>query len=405
MVTASAALVDFLASGAPCWQADLYTFSLLDGSVLRCSSHDRPITYGGDVYAALGPYIERSAIKLGLGLTASKIDVAIIADSNALVESQAILLTIAQGKWTQAGVTVRRGFMPTPGDCNLGGAGDGTIIRFVGQVGAISEVGPLHAKFEVRDLLWQLNRPLPQNLYQPGCWHRLFDAGCTLHEADFTSTGTVASGSSTTVIHTGLTNDSNIPGPPASAPTLSSTAGPVAIPAATYYVTVTYTTALGETVASAEASITVVAGRVVKVNSPASATGATGWNCYVGLGAGNEQRQNGAPIAIGTDYTMPAEGFYLSGILPPAFPTNGYWAQGVITFTSGPLAGTSAYVIASDGSGAVQLEVPLPIAPAAGVGFRIIPGCDKMPSTCQGKFNNLIHISAFPHVPTPEAGI
>jgi hypothetical protein len=404
LVSSSSALVDFLASGAPFYGADLYAFTLVDGTSFRCTSFDRSITYGGQVYSAFGPYIQRSKIKLAVGLVSSAVEIDIIADPGFQVESTPILVAIAQGRFAAAGITIRRAFMPTPGDTNLGGLGDGTIVRFAGSVGAVTEVGPLNAKLEGRGIVYQLNRPLPKILYQPGCWHSLFDAGCALAAGSFTHTGSVFAGSSTTVVNTGLTNDVGIAIAPASACTLSDTAGGN-LPAATYYVQATYVTALGETIAGPESNRAVAAGRLLTVGSPPAVTGALAWRVYIGLGSGDEEKQNAADIAIGTGFTLSTNGAGQSGIIPPDFPTNGYWAQGVITFTSGVLIGQSAYIIASNPAGAVSLEVPLPAAPATGDTYSIIPGCDKSFATCGSKFSNTANFSGFPYTPTPEAGI
>ena len=97
-----------------------------------------------------------------------------------------------------------------------------------------------------------------------------------------------------------VSNDPNVMidgagiGAPGSAPTLSQfpagstfQSGTSNLPAATYFVKVTYITAWGETTPSAEASLAVTAGNYLYVAPPApSATQApyvTGYNVYVGL--------------------------------------------------------------------------------------------------------------------------
>ncbi len=92
-----------------------------------------------------------------------------------------------------------------------------------------------------------------------------------------------------------------------SAPTLSQTAGG-SIAATTYYVVVTYVTALGSTVESSRSSLAVSANNLLSVTSPSSATGATGYNVYVSTASGTELLQNASPIAIGTNWTEPTSG-------------------------------------------------------------------------------------------------
>ena len=98
-----------------------------------------------------------------------------------------------------------------------------------------------------------------------------------------------------------VSNDPNVMidgtgiGAPSSAPTLSqfasipgSTGADSMLPADTFFVKVTYITKWGETTASAESSLAVLAGNYLYVAVPAptaaQAPYVTGFNVYVGLG-------------------------------------------------------------------------------------------------------------------------
>lgn len=437
--TASPALIAFLGTKKPFFTADLYTITPVGGSPFRCTTFDRAIQYSGQIFrvARFGvgnnvPSFSRSKVRMAVGLVASKVDVQVQAGPDALIAGQPILQAIANGDLANAAVSIRRAFM-TYADvhfndgapaaalgwpagvavCNLTGepvTGDGTLLWFAGNIGEVQSVQTILATFEVRDLIYDLNRTTPKNLLGPGCWHQLFDLGCTLSPSGsfggnpFSATGTVAAGSTTQVIQTSLTNSSG-PAAPVSAPTLTdfgNTGVPLA--AGTYFSVVTYLNALGETLPSPEGIIALAPNHVPVVHHPPSVAGATGWNCYIGLESGNEQKQNDAPINFSTDYTVPFMGISLAGILPPLFPTNGYWAQGLITFTSGALNGVSAFVETSAGSGALGLRVPLDSIPATGVSFSIQVGCDKSMNKCQNFFGNLIHRSGVNFTPTPETG-
>lgn len=434
MKTASTQLVAFLASNAPFIGADLYAIKLYDGTLIFLTSLDRNVTYTGtnsanpdfgtNTYFSLGStankaIIQRSKVSMAVGLSPSKVDVEIFADKGVLVEGQQILSTIAQGKWTAATVFIRRAFIlptdlpvnfNTPIPCNLGGTGDGTLIWFSGQVGKISELSPQGCKFEVRDLLWYLNRGLPKNLFGPSCYHKLFDAGCTLNPAPYTQTGSVLTGSTATVVNTGSTDNYARTGP-VSGPSLSNTGTKYQIPATTYYVIMTYVSGIGETIGSPEVSRFLSANQLLQVTVPAGpVTGAIGVNLYVGTSPGDEQLQNGSPLAFGAGtWTMPTSGIYLSGTRPPQVATNGYWALGVLslTYAGGTLAGqtVSALIESNTSGGAVTLRSPLPQIPTTSDSFSIVPGCDKRMSTCNGKFSNLIHFAGYPFVPVPESAI
>lgn len=399
MRTASAQLQSLLAT-RNFFMADLYTFTLTDGTVLRFTSWNQDITADGNTFSSSIGWT-RTQSKLTVGLTADTIDLTLQATPQNLVNGTALIASIASGAWDGAQCAINRAFMPTPGDTSAG-----TVLVFSGQVGNITEVGRIQCQMQAVSKLLLLNVGMPKDLFQPSCRHTLFDGGCTLSRASFQTTGTCSAGSTASLVETGQTATGAIAGP-TSAPSLSShMQSGVSLPAnITYYVVVTYVTAYGETLPSPEASLFVApTNGILSVASPPSATGVTGWNVYVGGGALGEERQNGAPLSIGSNYNMAPNGIYQSGVVPPVAASNGWWALGVIAFTSGANAGLKRVIEGSDSSGAVQLRIPLPVAPAAGDSYVLTPGCDKQMSTCGHKFSNLIHFGGMPFIPVPEMG-
>ena len=100
------------------------------------------------------------------------------------------------------------------------------------------------------------------------------------------------------------------------APTLgTSTAGAKA--ARTYYVTVTYISANGETIASEESSQLVPLNDVLTVTSPVAFNGATGWNVYYSTTSGAPLLQNASPLTIGVNHTETTGGLN-NGAAPPS---------------------------------------------------------------------------------------
>lgn len=143
------------------------------------------------------------------------------------------------------------------------------------------------------------------------------------------------------------------------------------------------------------------------VNSPAGASGVTGWNCYIGYATGAEYLQTAIPLNIGTNFLEPITGI-VQGNTPPIFATNGYFAQGVLTFTSGVNTGLSRTIqtYTNNGSNNVcNVIPPFPQAPSVGDSFVATAGCDRRISTCQAKFNNLVHFMGYPFVPVPESAL
>jgi hypothetical protein len=157
--------------------------------------------------------------------------------------------------------------------------------------------------------------------------------------------------------------------------------------------------------------VAVIAGipgnELLVVNSPASASSVTGWNCYIGYASGAEYLQTAIPLNIGTNFLEPITGI-VQGNTPPITATNGYFSQGVLTFTSGVNNGLSRLVqtYTNNGSNNVcNVIPPFPQAPSPGDTFSVVAGCDRRLSTCVAKFNNESHFMGFPFIPIPESAL
>lgn len=77
---------------------------------------------------------------------------------------------------------------------------------------------------------------------------------------------------------------------------------------------------------------------------------------------------------------------------------NGYFAYGMVTFTSGANAGISMEV-RDYLSGRFGLFLSLPHAVAVGDTFTAVAGCDKRLDTCISRFANAVNFRGEPHVP------
>jgi uncharacterized phage protein (TIGR02218 family) len=80
----------------------------------------------------------------------------------------------------------------------------GTVIRFVGNIGDLDQVSRTIAKFTCKSKVEDLNIQLPRNILQPTCIWTLFDSGCTLNKASFALHGTVQAGSTVNKLITNL---------------------------------------------------------------------------------------------------------------------------------------------------------------------------------------------------------
>jgi len=81
---------------------------------------------------------------------------------------------------------------------------------------------------------------------------------------------------------------------------------------------------------------------------------------------------------------------------------SGFFARGLLTFTSGAANGQAIEVNEHSLTGTtatVELWAPARLPLSAGQTFRITAGCDKHLATCQAKFSNVVNFRGFPHMP------
>ncbi len=94
-----------------------------------------------------------------------------------------------------------------------------------------------------------------------------------------------------------------------------------------------------------------------------------------------------------------------SSIVSTLSKSDSYYRQGVLEFTSGVNIGVRRTVKEYYRDGTFTFSLPLPNVPSANDSFHVYPGCDGTMSTCEYKFNNLIHFRGFPYIPVPETSI
>lgn len=204
MKSANPTLIALLSSARLFWMADLYTFILVDGTVLRYTSADIDITAGGNTFLHGQPIIKRSRTRVALGTAVDQLDLNISASPETLLSGLPWLQAITNGALDGAEVTLERAFAATPEDAMSGNVA-GTVNLFEGRV-SDTTTDSLTSKVIVRSWLEVLNTPLPRNLYQPPCGYSLYDTGCGVSRAAYAAFGAVASGSTRQSINCGLSN-------------------------------------------------------------------------------------------------------------------------------------------------------------------------------------------------------
>lgn len=189
MRNASPALRALLQSGRAFFMADLYTFVLRDGRTLRYTSADVALYHDGLHYAHDGPLIKRSRTRLTLGLEVDTLSLTLSAGDAHRIGTLPWLHALRHGVLDGAGVTLARLFL-----ADWAGDDGGSVLLFRGEVADV-EMGRSEAMLTVRNhLLATLDTELPRHVYQPGCLHTVFQAGCNLQAGAFTVSGTVLGG-------------------------------------------------------------------------------------------------------------------------------------------------------------------------------------------------------------------
>lgn len=80
---------------------------------------------------------------------------------------------------------------------------------------------------------------------------------------------------------------------------------------------------------------------------------------------------------------------------------DGYFTNGIVTFTSGLLSGRSSEVKSFSG-GLFNLHTPMPRVISVGTTYTAIRGCDRLPETCKNVYANKINFRGFDKVPGLE---
>lgn len=205
MKPTSDALRTLLASGQ-FHMADCYSFILADGQTLRFTTADAPITDAatGNVFAASGPFFQRSKVKFQIGVQVDELNIGLTAGPDDVMypDGPAWLPALRAGVLDGAEVQLDRAFMASFGDTSAG-----LVTLFYGRVVEV-DVGRTSATLKVNTHLELLNLQWPWRLFQPGCSRTLFDAGCTLAKpapgssSPLCSNCSVTSGSSLQVLQT-----------------------------------------------------------------------------------------------------------------------------------------------------------------------------------------------------------
>lgn len=198
MKNLSPTLQAFLQANRSYLMADLYTITLASGQALRWVDHDRDVTANGWTHSCSAAVLTRGRIRWVIGVEVDTLDLTIAPAASTLVGGQPLLAAAVAGAFDGAQLMLERAFL----DASLSVVG--TVIMFVGRFADVT-VGRTAMSVRVNSPLEALAIKLPKNVYQTGCIHTLYDAGCGTSRAAQARAGTVAAGSSASSVLCGLT--------------------------------------------------------------------------------------------------------------------------------------------------------------------------------------------------------
>src|SRR5574337_354591 len=168
MKSASTAFKNILYSTTPFLLADLYTFTLNDGTVLRYTSCDRDIIVSGVTYTAHGLKLEKSSIKTSIGIETSEMSLRIYPASTDTIGSETFFSAVVNNLFDMA--TVERDIAVMS---SWGNTSPGTIKSFFGYVADIT-ISEGIITMSIKDPTELLNTYFPRNVYQTQCLNTLF---------------------------------------------------------------------------------------------------------------------------------------------------------------------------------------------------------------------------------------
>lgn len=199
MKTATPELIALLNGSQQFVMADLLTITLKNGTLLRYTSADLPLTVGAATFAPFR--FKRGRTRLVVGVEVDTLDVTLFVGQDDLILGIPWPRFAQNGGLDGAEITLERAFM-----ADWGQAVAGVLWMFSGRA---SEVEPSRSevRLSVKSDVEVLNTPMPRNLFQGRCGFTLYDGACQVSKAAFKASTSVASGSTRSAINCGLTQN------------------------------------------------------------------------------------------------------------------------------------------------------------------------------------------------------
>lgn len=166
------------------YKADLFTWSFVDGTILRTTNADVDLKVGTDIFKSCAPAIERTKVTSKVGVEADSVDLTLTPSATDTVNGASWQLAARLGYLDGAEVLIETAYGKTWPTVV------GKLHVFEGQT---SDVEPERSSIlvTVKSALELLAQPFPRNLYQSVCLHTVYDTGCGVSKASYTFTGAI----------------------------------------------------------------------------------------------------------------------------------------------------------------------------------------------------------------------
>lgn len=204
MKQASAVLIKLLNTAERIYRADLFTFRLISGVIIRYTSLDIDLNIGGNIYTSFP--IKKGTLSQSRGLSVDDLDVNINYNPQDIVYGGITMKqAMRNGDFDNAELSVDKVFSDQEFSYGLVIPADYVLPDwFVGRVD-IDSAGIISATLKIKSKTELLNQQLPRNLFSPSCLNTLYDGSCGVNRAAYTVEGTVMAGSNLISVVTNLT--------------------------------------------------------------------------------------------------------------------------------------------------------------------------------------------------------
>lgn len=151
--------------------ADLYTFTLRNGTTYRFTNFETDLIWNSNTYLKNGLLIKRNGVKVNTGIQVDSLNIT-INSQDYIMNGTNFFKLIANGGLDGASLELSRLFFTDP----LSPVG--SMWVFSGRV-SDSSVTRFEAILQINSDIELLNIQMPRNLYQPSCVHSVYNSGCT----------------------------------------------------------------------------------------------------------------------------------------------------------------------------------------------------------------------------------